>query len=109
MTVRQLVVDVLLWVGVLLELLSCLGMVVMRSVYDRLHFSGPAVLGLVLIAAAVVVQKSFSLVGDKALLIAAFMILAAPVVTHTIARAARVVQRGEWRLGEDEQFEVHER
>jgi monovalent cation/proton antiporter MnhG/PhaG subunit len=100
--------DVLLWIGVGLELLSCLGLVVMRSVYDRLHLASPAVLGVVFIAAAVVVDKSFSMVGNKAILIAAFALIGGPLITHALARMARIVERGDWRLGAEEEVEVEE-
>jgi monovalent cation/proton antiporter MnhG/PhaG subunit len=100
--------DVLLWIGVGLELFSCLGLVMMRSVYDRLHLASPATLGVVFIAAAVVVDKSFSLVGDKAILIAFLALVGAPLVTHALGRMARIVERGDWRLAPDEDVEVEE-
>ncbi|MHB1838009.1 MAG: cation:proton antiporter [Solirubrobacteraceae bacterium] len=101
MTIRQIIVDVLLWLGVALVLVSCLGVLVVRQVYDRLHFSAPAVLGALLIAAAVVVQKSFSLVGDKAILVAIFLLVGSPLLTHVTGRAARTAERGDWRDGGD--------
>lgn len=102
MTVRQIAVDVLLWLGVALVLISCLGVVVMREAYDRLHFSSPAVLGALLVAAAVVVEKSFSLVGDKAILVAVFLLVGSPLLTHVTARAARTAEHGDWRVDEIE-------
>lgn len=109
MTARHVAVDLLLWVGVGLELVSCIGMLAFASIYDRLHLASPAALGVVFIAAAVVVQKSFSLVGDKALLIAAFTLAGGPLVTHAFGRAARVLEHGEWRLQEHEAVEVEQR
>lgn len=109
MSLQHWFTDVLLWIGVALELLACLGLVVMRSVYDRLHFSSPAALGVVFVAAAVVVDKSFSLIGNKAILIAFFALVGSPLITHAIGRTARVVERGDWRLGPDEEVEVEER
>lgn len=108
MTARHVIVAVLLWAGVALELVACLGLIVMRSVYDRLHFSAPATLGVVLIAVAVVVEKSFSLIGNKALLIAVFALIGSPLVTHALGRAARLWERGDWRLGPDEHVHVEE-
>jgi multicomponent Na+:H+ antiporter subunit G len=102
MTVRHLVVDVFLWLGVALTLLGCLGVVLMRTGYDRLHFASPAVLGAVCIAIAVVVQKSFSLVGDKSILVAVLLIVLSPLLTHATGRAARVVERGDWRVTDEE-------
>ncbi|HSC05073.1 MAG TPA: monovalent cation/H(+) antiporter subunit G [Solirubrobacteraceae bacterium] len=102
MSVRHIVVDVFLWLGVALTLIGCLGVVLMRSVYDRLHFTSPTTLGAACIAVAVVVQKSFSLVGDKSILIAVLLIALSPLLTHATGRAARVVERGDWRIHDDE-------
>ena len=106
---RHVISDVFLWIGVALNLIACLGVLVMRDALDRLHYTGPAVLGAISIAVAVVVKDSFSLVGDKAILIALFLIVASPIATHAAARAARIAQRGDWRLSEAEQVEVEQR
>lgn len=102
MSIRQIVVDVFLWLGVALTLIGCLGVVLMRTVYDRLHFSSPMTLGAACIAIAVVVQKSFSLVGDKSILIAVLLIVLSPLLTHAVGRAARIVEHGDWRLQDSE-------
>ena len=47
--------------------------------------------------AAVVVQKSFSLVGDKAILVAVFLLVVSPLLTHLTGRAARIAEHGDWR------------
>ena len=52
MSLQDVAVYVLLGAAVACEVIACLGVVVMRNVYDRLHYVGPAVLGAVLIAAA---------------------------------------------------------
>jgi monovalent cation/proton antiporter MnhG/PhaG subunit len=88
--------SVLLWLGVGLELLCCAGVVVMRGVYSRLHFTAPAGLGAIAIALAVLVHQGFSLIGDKALLVAFVVLISAPVISHATARAAWI------RAGEDE-------
>ena len=44
-----------------------LGLLVMRDVYDRLHYVGLAGYGALLIGIAILVRESFSLIGDKAL------------------------------------------
>lgn len=108
MSLQHWFTDVLLWIGVAFELLSCLGLIAMRNVYDRLHMSSPAVLGIVFIAAAVVVDKSFSTVGNKAILIAVFALIGAPLITHALGRMARITERGDWRLQPDEDVEVEE-
>jgi multicomponent Na+:H+ antiporter subunit G len=87
--------SMLLWLGVALELLCCVGVLVMRGVYSRLHFSAPAGLGAIAIALAVLIRQGFSLIGDKALLVAFVLLLAAPVVSHATARAAWIRYRAE--------------
>ena len=108
MNARQVVVDVLLILGVAVVLVSCLGVVAFRSAHDRLHYGSPATLGAVLIAAAVVVKESFSLVGDKAILIAVFLLAVTPVVTHAIGRAARTEELGGWTIQPEESIEIEE-
>ena len=61
------------------------------------------------IAAAVLVDDSFSMIGDKALLVAVFVMVTAPVLTHATAWAARVSEHGDWRLRREERVEVEER
>lgn len=109
MSVRAVLTDVFLWLGVGLTAISCLGVVAMRDVYERLHFSAPGVLGAVCVAVAVVIKDSFSLVGDQAVLIAVFLLIASPILTHATARAARVDAHGEWGLRPEEEVEVEER
>jgi multicomponent Na+:H+ antiporter subunit G len=103
---RHVISDVFLWIGVALNLIACLGVLVMRDTLERLHYTAPALLGAICIAVAVVIKDSFSLTGDKAILIALFLIVASPIVTHATARAARIDQRGDWRLSEAENVEV---
>jgi monovalent cation/proton antiporter MnhG/PhaG subunit len=103
---RELAVVVLLAFGVGVTLLSCLGVLVMRDPYDRLHYTGPAaVLAPVAIAAAVVLEEQLSAAGIKALLIALVLVVTNPVLGHATARAARIRQFGEWRVREEERNE----
>lgn len=96
MTVGDILVVVLLILGVGIELVCCLGVLVMRGVYDRLHYTGPASFGAVLIAAAVVIREGvLSQIGAKAVLIAVVLLVVSPVLVHATARAARLRERGE--------------
>ncbi len=98
MTVGDVVVVVLLVLGVGIELVCCLGVLVMRNVYDRLHYTGPASFGAVLIAAAVVIREGLlSQIGTKAVLVAAVLLIVSPALVHATARAARLRERGELR------------
>jgi multicomponent Na+:H+ antiporter subunit G len=95
--VRDVAIGALLVLGVAIELLSCLGLVVAKDVFDRLHFLGPAcTLGPVCIAAAIFVREGFALLGNKALLVAVIIIVTSPVMTHATARAMRVRMAGHW-------------
>ena len=105
MSPRTVAVAALLTVGVGVELACCLGVLLMRGVYDKLHFTAPATtIGSLAIALAVIVHESFSQAGLKALLIFLILLVANPVLTHATARAARVRQFGSWqpRAGDDE-------
>jgi monovalent cation/proton antiporter MnhG/PhaG subunit len=108
MSVRETLVDIFLVSGVGLVLLACVGVVVFRSAHDRLHYGAPSILGAILIAVAVVIKESFSLVGDKAILLAVVLLVMAPIVTHAIGRAARTAEHGDWTLRPDERIDVEE-
>ena len=103
MSPRELAVLVLLAFGVGVTLLSCLGVLVMRDPYDRLHYTGPAaVLAPVAIAAAVVLEERLSAAGVKAVLVALVLVTTNPVLGHATARAARIRQYGQWRVRDEE-------
>jgi multicomponent Na+:H+ antiporter subunit G len=84
---RDVAVTVLLVAGVALELLSCVGVLAMRGALERLHYAAATTSGALLIAAAVLVRDSFSLIGSRAILIGAFLLVSSPVLTHATARA----------------------
>jgi monovalent cation/proton antiporter MnhG/PhaG subunit len=106
MSLGHLVATMLLVAGGAICVLACLGVAAMRNVYDRLHYVGAASIGTLLIAVAVVVRESFSLIGDKALAVAAVLLFAGPVVAHTTARSARIRERGEWMAGIEDHREL---
>jgi monovalent cation/proton antiporter MnhG/PhaG subunit len=98
-SVREVVVDVLLGLGVASVLLSCIGVLVMRDALDRLHFTAPAAtVGPVLLATAVLVEEPLSSAGVKAVLVAILIVVTTPVLSHATARAARIREHGRWRL-----------
>jgi multicomponent Na+:H+ antiporter subunit G len=99
-TVGHVLVVILLICGVAVELLCCIGVVVMRSAYARLHYTAPAGLGALLLAAAILLQEGFSLIGDKALLVAVFVLVTSPVLSHVTARAARIREFGHVSAGD---------
>jgi monovalent cation/proton antiporter MnhG/PhaG subunit len=103
MVVKQIVIDVLLSIGVLVQLLSCIGVLFMPNLMDRLHFLSPATsVGPWFVAAAIVIEEAFAHQGIFAVIVAGFLLLFGPVLTHATARAARIRQRGDWRVQPDE-------
>jgi monovalent cation/proton antiporter MnhG/PhaG subunit len=105
MSASQVIATVLLALGVLLELLAVLGVVIMRDVYDRLHYVGLAGYGALLIAVAILVRESWSLIGDKSLATGAVLLLVGPALVHTTARSFRTRERGDWREGIEQEAE----
>jgi monovalent cation/proton antiporter MnhG/PhaG subunit len=103
MSPRGLLVAALLVVGVGVTLACCVGVLVMRDAYDRLHYTAPATtIAPLAIAAAIVVEERLSAAGIKALLVALALLATNPVLTHATARAARIRQLGEWTVQEGE-------
>jgi multisubunit Na+/H+ antiporter MnhG subunit len=83
----------------LLILASVVGVVTMPHLYDRLHYLGPASgLGPLLVAGAVVARESLNHQGIEALLVAGVLLVFGPVLTHAMARAARIREHGDWTL-----------
>ncbi len=93
---RSIVVDVLLFAGVAVLLLCALGVLVMGSAYDRLHYASAAGWGVLLVACSILVRESLSLIADKALLTALILVVCGPVLSHATARAGRIRERGAW-------------
>ena len=87
---RADIAAVLLFAGVALELAAALGVVAMRGVLQRMHYTGLAMVGAIPIAAAVVVRESFSLASLGPLLLVAYLVVSTPVLAHVTARAAGV-------------------
>ena len=93
--VRGAVENVLLVTGILVELLCCLGFVLMKDAFDRLHYlSAASTLGPVAIAGAVAVREGGSSLAVKAILVAVVLFATGPVLTHAIGRAAHLRRHG---------------
>ena len=100
---RDALVILLLTVGVVIELISCVGVLVARQFYDRLHYVGPAsTLGAFLIGAALVAQDGLKEQGVKSILVVIQLVVVGPVLTHATARAARIREFGRWVILEEE-------
>lgn len=83
-------VDVLLAAGVALELLCCVGVVVMRTTFDRLHYaSAGTTVPAFLILAAVLVREHLSSGGMEAIAAVGLLFLLNPILLTATARAVR--------------------
>jgi monovalent cation/proton antiporter MnhG/PhaG subunit len=83
-------VDILLALGVAAELLCCIGLVVMRTTADRLHYASAGyTVGPFLILAAILVREQLSSIGLDSLAFVAVVFVPAPILVHATARAIR--------------------
>ena len=99
MTARHVVAGLLLAGAVGIAVACCVGVVVARTSWDRLHAAAPATVAApVLVAAAVVVNEGLSSGGVKAILVAVALACGGPVIAHATARAARIRAAKAWRL-----------
>ncbi len=105
MSWRAVVAVILLTAGGLLELIAVLGVCVMRDAYDRLHYVGLGSFGALLIGLAVLIRESFSLIGDKALLVGVILVLTGPVLVQTSVRSLLIRELGDWRTKARERSE----
>lgn len=91
---RNVVVDILLAAGVTAELLCCVGVLVMRTTFDRLHYTAAGTtVGPFCILVAVLVREGFGEAGLDAIAAVVLLFLAGPLVIHATARAARTTER----------------
>jgi multisubunit Na+/H+ antiporter MnhG subunit len=95
---RAVVAVIFLIAGGLLELIAVLGICVMRDAYDRMHYPGLAAFGAFLICLAVLIRESFSLIGNKALLVGVILVLTGPVLVQTTIRSLLIRELGDWRI-----------
>jgi multisubunit Na+/H+ antiporter MnhG subunit len=82
--------DIITWAlliaGVALEVIAVIGLVAMVDPFDRLHYVGVAGYGALLVGIAILVEQSFSLIGDKALATGVLIVALSPVLVHVTAR-----------------------
>jgi multisubunit Na+/H+ antiporter MnhG subunit len=95
MTAAEILICVLLAVTALSVLLSALALLLVRNLYEQLHFSGAAViLGGGALCAAIFVHNGWSAGSLKALLLLFILFWGNAVLAHATARAARIRQLG---------------
>jgi multisubunit Na+/H+ antiporter MnhG subunit len=86
----DIAIDVLLVAGVVAQLISALGLVVMRTAADRLHYTSAAfTVGPFCVLAAVLLREGMTTAGYDTIATVGLLFLAGPVVVHATARAGR--------------------
>ena len=100
MTARAVTADVLLGLAVLVVLGATVGVLVMRGVYNKIHYLTPiALVAPFLVATAIGVQMGLRENTAESWLALAFLVVAGPFLTHATLRAARIREKGDWRPG----------
>jgi multicomponent Na+:H+ antiporter subunit G len=83
------VVLALLWAGIAVVVLSCLGALTLRRVYNRLHYLTPATsLGAPLIGLALAIENGWGLTMAEDLFIVFLLALTGPVLEAATGRMA---------------------
>lgn len=89
-------VNVLVGIGVAIELASVIGLLAMRNAIDRLHFAGAGtVVGPALIAAAICVEEGlFTTNGLNAVVVAVLLAILSGALATATGRVIRLRDRG---------------
>lgn len=109
MTSAGIIVWIFLILGMASFLLTSVGMVLLRDVYQRIQYTYPAAtVGLVAVVVAIMIHKSISQAGIKTLVTGLIVFWTNPVISHATARAARVREFGNWTPSEKQNIRVTE-
>ncbi len=93
-------------IGVLFDLLGCIGLVRLPDVYNRLQAATKCVtLGTAFLLFGVFILSGFNAMGIKALLCAAFVLITSPTGAHALAKGSH---RGGVKLWEGSVIDVYE-
>ena len=96
MSPRHLAVDVLVALGVGGELVCCLGLVLARDAFDRLHYAAAATsVPAFLVLAATLVREHVTVGGLEAIAAVGLLFLLNPAVVLATAMATRRIDEGE--------------
>ncbi len=94
---RDIAVDGLLGLAVLVTAASSIGVLVMRDAFQKLHYVTPvSVVAPVLVALAVLVRSGASNRSAVAWLTVLLLVLVSPFLSHATMRAARIRIQGGW-------------
>lgn len=93
---REAVAFVLLGLGLVVVVMSCVAMAALRDPLDRLHVVTPAsTLGVGGVCAAVVVYSGLNASGTSAILLGVVVFGTSPLLSHACARSIEVRRRGD--------------
>ena len=80
---------IIIWIGVLFDILGAIGLVRFPEVYNRLQASTKCVtLGTFGIMIGIFLLKGFSPMGIKALICGAFLLITSPVAAHALMKGS---------------------
>lgn len=92
--IRHVLILGLLVSGVAVVVISCVAMLVLRTVYDRLHLLAPVTsLGGPLIGASLVLQNGWGLTSGQIIVVVVLLALSGPAAGVATARVAHEQQR----------------
>lgn len=95
---EQIVIGILLGAAVLVVLVSVVGLLAMRDVYQRVHYVTPiSVVAPLLVAVAVTLREGWDQNTGGTWLAVGFLLLVSPFLSHATLRAARIREQGDWR------------
>lgn len=93
----------LLVAAVAAQLVSALGLLVMRTAADRLHYTSAAfTVGPFCVLAAVLLREGMTTAGYDTIATVGLMFLAGPILVHATARAVRRQELGDPRARPEE-------
>ncbi|HID31923.1 MAG TPA: Na+/H+ antiporter subunit G [bacterium (Candidatus Stahlbacteria)] len=82
---------IIIWIGVIFDILGCLGLVRFPDVYNRLQASTKCVtLGTFGIMVGIFLINRFTPLGIKALICGLFILLTSPVGAHALMRGSLI-------------------
>ena len=97
----------LLVAAVVLSFLCALGVLVMRSAYQRMQFSTPVVsIAALCVTVAIWIEDPSWQARIKSVLIALILFLMNAILSHATARAIRIRDADRWPLSGDDQIPI---
>jgi monovalent cation/proton antiporter MnhG/PhaG subunit len=97
MSTGTIAISVLLAICVIVTAVCCVALILVKDIYNRMHYLAPvASISILALLAAVAIQEGWGQATLKTVLILIALFLVNAVLTHATARAARIRQFGHW-------------